>query len=550
MLWRTWIPGVPLTGRSIEEVPVVNIRDSSELESATVKETIRQFLETFLERFARIQRGEETLGQRPLDESFIRALESSLIGPIFGTIDATTAHYTTDADFRSNLDQWMRDVQGWTLSDDLTAKRDNFERAARLSCYVLVNKLVFAEALRRRFPRLTPIDPSSLGDNGATLRAGITRHFAHAMAVSRDYESVFSGDFGDTLPFQSDEAVSEWVQLIRQIEDYDFTALNYNVIGRIFERLIEPEERHKYGQHYTQPAVVDLINAFCIRTPNAVALDPACGGGTFLVRAYARKRDLAQRGGQPRSHQQLLSDLYGSDISAFAAHLSTINLATRDLIDDANYPRVAHRDFFQIEPGIAAFTIPGLGARQKQEIPLKVASVDAFIGNPPYIKQERIGATQKNAIRSLIERDYRDTEIQDRPHPAGRSDLHVYFWLHGARFLREGGYLGLLTSSTWLDVEYGFPLQHFILKNFRIVAIVESSVEPWFTDARVITSFTILQKESNPDVRVQNLVRFVSFHRPLSAFVPVTENEAIRQAAAEKFVRHIETVTADEQTAE
>jgi len=161
------------------------------------------------------------------------------------------------------------------------------------------------------------------------------------------------------------------------------------------------------------------------------------------------------------------------------------------------------------------------------------------------------GAFIPNCVSpTLIERDYRDTEIQDRPHPAGRSDLHVYFWLHGARFLREGGYLGLLTSSTWLDVEYGFPLQHFILKNFRIVAIVESSVEPWFTDARVITSFTILQKESNPDVRVQNLVRFVSFHRPLSAFVPVTENEAIRQAAAEKFVRHIETVTADEQTAE
>ncbi len=89
-----------------------------------------------------------------------------------------------------------------------------------------------------------------------------------------------------------------------------------------------------------------------------------------------------------------------------------------------------------------------------------------------------------------------------------------------------------------------------MLPDHGLVWYYQSSVEPWFTDARVITSFTILQKESNPDVRVQNLVRFVSFHRPLSAFVPVTENEAIRQAAAEKFVRHIETVTADEQTAE
>ena len=47
-------------------------------------------------------------------------------------------------------------------------------------------------------------------------------------------------------------------------------------------------------------------------------LDPACGGGTFLVRAYVRKRELAAN----RKHRDLLSDIYGVDVSQFAAHLT------------------------------------------------------------------------------------------------------------------------------------------------------------------------------------------------------------------------------------
>ncbi len=549
VLWRTFIPGVLLLGRSIEEVPVVTITSSDELRQSEVEGKIKEFLESFLERFARIERGEAALGQRPLDEGFISALENALIGPIYGTLDAITARYRTDTAFRAQLDAWMRDDQGWLLSDDSTEQRNNLERAAKLSCYVLVNKIVFAEALRRRFPALLPMQATRFSANGAIFRQGMTGYFQKAMQVSRDYKSVFSKDFGDTLPFESDDAVSEWVRLTEQIAEFDFTALGYDVIGRIFERLIEPEERHKYGQHYTRPNLVDLINAFCIRSADAVVLDPACGGGTFLVRAYARKRELAARAGDLRPHHHLLAELYGADISAFAAHLSTINLATRDLVDSANYPRIAHRDFFAIEPDTAAFTVPGLGTGQPQHLKLPT-TLDAVVGNPPYIRQENIGAAQKGRIRELIGRDYRDTEAMLRPDPAGRSDIHIYFWLHAARFLREGGYFGFLTSSTWLDVEYGFPLQHWLLNNFRIVAVLESETEPWFTEARVITCATILQKEPDAHKRAENPVRFVQFAAPLSQIIPETGNEAIRQAAVEKFVRQIEGYSEDTQTAE
>ena len=45
----------------------------------------------------------------------------------------------------------MRDEQGWLIYDDPEGVRDNLERAAKFSCYALVNKLVFHEALLKRY---------------------------------------------------------------------------------------------------------------------------------------------------------------------------------------------------------------------------------------------------------------------------------------------------------------------------------------------------------------------------------------------------------------
>jgi type I restriction-modification system DNA methylase subunit len=171
------------------------------------------------------------------------------------------------------------------------------------------------------------------------------RSFLAPKDISGDYETVFGfdrRDFGNQIPFLSDAAVEGWRGVFQHVDKFDFTQLDYDIIGRIFEKLIAPEERHKYGQYYTRPEVVDLINAFRIRSGEDRVFDPGCGGGTFLVRAYARKKFI-----QPElSHRELLACIFGTDISHFAAHLATINLATRELVDERNYPRIKSADFF------------------------------------------------------------------------------------------------------------------------------------------------------------------------------------------------------------
>ena len=66
------------------------------------------------------------------------------------TFEELEQRYAT-ARGKADLDAWMRDEQGWTLAADAEGIRDNLERAAKFSCYALVNRLVFYEALMKRY---------------------------------------------------------------------------------------------------------------------------------------------------------------------------------------------------------------------------------------------------------------------------------------------------------------------------------------------------------------------------------------------------------------
>ena len=391
VLWETF---PAKTARQDRRSKIWNIVDppiykSSQLESPNTISTIQSWLAVFLHEFKEILHGTASIGAQAPDEKFITALESALKMPIQMTMEVLEGRYL-EPKFKADLDKWMRDEQGWVIYTDPSGIRDNLERASKFACYALLNKLVFHEALLKRYGAVMgKISVPDHIDTAEALRTHLEGYFAEAKKATKDYETVFGEDhtgIGNRIPFYADSAVPHWRALIDQIHEFDFSKLDYEVIGNIFERLISPEERHKFGQFYTRPEVVDLINSFCIQTGYETVMDPACGGGTFLVRAYARKRELAPC----RKHGELLTDLYGVDISHFATHLTTINLATRDLIDDENYPQIARNDFFEVQTHRKFISLPskahskGLGTLHHRDI--EIPPLDAVVGNPPYIR--------------------------------------------------------------------------------------------------------------------------------------------------------------------
>ncbi|MEK7676334.1 MAG: N-6 DNA methylase, partial [Verrucomicrobiota bacterium] len=372
--------------------------------------------------------------------------------------------------------------------------------------------------------------------------------FQQAVEATGDYETLFypyEKDWAGPLIFADADSVEVWRSVIRNLEPFNFKLIPTDILGGIFRRLIDPAERRRFGQVYTSEDLVDVVNAFCIRSAEANMLDPAGGSGSFVVRGYHRKAWLKQRETLTHpsvSHQDWLRQIHAVDISLFAAHLCTLNLAARDIQDEENYPRVRRGNFFEVARDVAKkkpFCMLPQGLQgERTPGPVNLPPLDAIVGNPPYVRQELIPKRGEKGLKPMrAKEDLHELCADFWPglKLSGRSDLHCYFWPAATRFLKEGGWFGFLVSSSWLDVEYGFALQEWVLSNFRIHAILESNAEPWFEDARVKTCAVILQRCANPQARTAQLVRFVRLDAPLEAILGERPDENARQTAAENF---------------
>ena len=509
-----------------------------------VKNLQEEFLPKFFTDFAEVWSGRRKDFGLPPSDFYVVVLESHLTGPM-GPVRELRDHLIAESarspSFKERLRSWMAVEQQWNVNpNDQNSWREAIDRAAHSMAYVLSNRILFYQAVRSHYE----LDELRLPRNAKTPAKALEylRHsFGEAVHVTGDYEPVFfpedKQEWAALTALSGINSLDAWDKFIQAVDHFKFKDVSTDVLGHIFQKLISPEERHKFGQHYTVEDIVDVINAFCIRKAEDVVLDPACGSGTFLVRAYYRKSHL----NPGLSNQELLQGLYGCDINPFPAHLATLNLAARNISQEENYPRIVRRNFFTVSPDKPFCEIPTAirdrhGKRETEEVELP--TLDAVVGNPPYLRQEHIPkASEKGVIRDQTKEHLYETVERAWPgiKLSKQSDIHLYFWPVAAQFLADDGWYGFLTSSSWLDVRYGFPLQRWLLLNFRIVAIIESVDEPWFEDARVKTAVTILQRCKDEAKRNENLVHFVRLKRPLAEILGERQDEDQRQEAAERF---------------
>ena len=125
-----------------------------------------------------------------------------------------------------------------------------------------------------------------------------------------------------------------------------------------------------------------------------------------------------------RPHAQLLHELFGADIGLYPAHLATLNLAAREINDEANYPRIARTDFFDVAADKPFCEIPEAGS--------STPSPYHFLNWTPSSETHRMSA-RKSSEKTLR----KSTQNASKPHSqepafAGRADIHCYFWPHSA----------------------------------------------------------------------------------------------------------------------
>jgi adenine-specific DNA-methyltransferase len=135
------------------------------------------------------------------------------------------------------------------------------------------------------------------------------------------------------------------------------------------------------------------------------------------------------------------------------------------------YDQNSHASFFDPE---WMFSLP----------PDEFSGFDLVIGNPPYVRQEKLKKEDKAAFKKLYDCF------------TGTADLYVYFYERGIQLLRSSGVFTFITSNKWMRSGYGAKLRAYLKNNTRIRRLIDFGDAEIF-DAISYPCIVVLQKGSS-----------------------------------------------------
>lgn len=222
-------------------------------------------------------------------------------------------------------------------------------------------------------------------------------------------------------------------------------------LGEVFCMLHSPEARRPMGATYTPHAIVGSMTVWAqARGSVARVVDPGAGSGRFLVAAGRAFPDAA---------------LIGSELDPQAAVLARGHLAAAGL---ASRSRIVVGDY-------RALRLPAIDGRT------------LYLGNPPYVRHHLIAPEWKAWLgETAARRGLRASKL---------AGLHIHFFLATAETARPGDLGAFVTSSEWLDVNYGQLARDLLVRDLGVegLHLIEPTATP-FEDAQttaVVTTFGV-----------------------------------------------------------
>lgn len=258
--------------------------------------------------------------------------------------------------------------------------------------------------------------------------------------------------------------------------EYSFDTIPLELISCIYEEFVDPKGNQR-GVHYTPPHIADFVLDGVLPWSgdewDLRILDPACGSGIFLVKAFQRLihrwRNANPKEKEPRAdllRRLMEKNLFGVDIHEEAVRVASFSLylAMCDEIEPRHYwqqvrfPRLrgknlVHSDFFAEDRA---------GFRTQED----AKTFDRVVGNAPWGKATATPAAKEWAI----DNDWG---------PPANDNVGPLFLTKAAHLTREDGSISLLQPASALLFNRNTTAHAFRKKLFerlKVTQIVNLSV--------------------------------------------------------------------------
>ncbi len=368
---------------------------------------------------------------------------------------------------------------------------------------------------------------------------------------------IFAKHLCDSLNIDN-EVLAEIIEGLHTTADksisYDFSVIESDVLGNIYEQYLghilkktakraklskSHAHRKEQGIYYTPTYIVDYIVRNTLgellkgKKPEEVdrirVLDPACGSGSFLTKAFdyfneyylKHDRGYAQSeldfaSGLPFSRKVkiLTNNIFGVDLDKQAVEIAQLNLLLKIAERGHHLPLLQNN----IKCGNSLIDDPAVAGdkafkweEEFKEI-IEEGGFDIVIGNPPYVRQERL-----KEIKPALQKTF---EVFN-----STSDIYTYFYELSWKVLRPNGVCGFITSNKFLRAKYGEKLREFLKEKTTILQIIDLGGARVFEDATVDTCIVIFKKKKPEQNHKVKFLVAKDFTPPFDTFVSEHLNE-------------------------
>lgn len=234
-------------------------------------------------------------------------------------------------------------------------------------------------------------------------------------------------------------------------------------LGQAFCAARTAEERRPHGQTFTPaPIVRSMLEWAKSHAVPARIVDPGCGSGRYILAALRAFPDAVG----------VASDLDPYAVLMTRANAHVLGLESRLTVEVGDYRALALS---------------------------KISDVTLFLGNPPYVRHHDIDARWKTWLG--------DTASQMGLKASKLAGLHAHFFLATALYAQPGDVGSFITSSEWLDVNYGQLIRDLLIGPLSVSSLhVLSPTSQPFEDATVTGTITCFEVGANaPDVHIQTV---------------------------------------------
>lgn len=364
------------------------------------------------------------------------------------------------------------------------------------------------------------------------------------------------------------------------IVHYDFSAIDADVLGNIYEqylghilkktdkraKLAEGKaHRKEQGIYYTPTYVVDYIVKNTVGElakdkkldlKNIKILDPACGSGSFLMKAFdylvtldkkknedfdQTKLDLTgESATYGRKVEILRNNIFGVDLDPKAVEIAQLNLLLKAAEKKQRLPTLQEN----IKVGNSLFTDPKYAEKRAFDWDSEFKEImagggfDVVIGNPPYVDIKGMPPKQ---VEGLFDK-YKTAE--------NRINLYSIFVERAIQLLKKGGHFGFIIPNSILFNSSYTKMRRLLLEKVDLVKIVRLP-DNVFEDAKVETIILIFKKKDSPRATKTDILIYDREDRVVQVSKETANQKlAVKQSSWEKNENYVFNIFANEEVQE